>query len=67
MGRKYRTGFIHQQTGSSKYPDTMYKSSFYIDQAHTNRRSQEKIDQKQQQQPIQTSNNLYFDPQTGII
>jgi hypothetical protein len=68
MGRKYQTGFIHQQIGSSKYPDNMYKSSFYIDQAHTNRRAKEKIDQKQQQQqPIQTSNNLYFDPQTGII
>jgi hypothetical protein len=66
MGRKYQSGFVHQETRSSKYPDPIYKSSFYIDQAHTQRRlSQDKIDQNQKQ--IQTSNNLYLDPQTGMI
>jgi hypothetical protein len=65
MGRKYQSGFVHRQIRSSRYPDTMYKSSFYIDQAHTNRRSQEKFDQNSRQ--IQTSNNLYLDPQSGIL
>ncbi len=63
MGRKYQSGFIHRPTGLSAHPDSMYKSSFYIDEAHTHRRPQEKIDQNY----IQTSNNLYLDPQTGIV
>lgn len=61
MGRKYQSGFIYR---SSNHPDTMYKSSFYVDQAHTNRRMEEKpIDLK----PRTISKNLYLDPQTGII
>lgn len=62
MGRKYQAGFIGS---TSKYPDNMYKSSFYIDQAHTHQRSQEKLDQNQRH--IQTSKNLYVDSQTGMI
>lgn len=63
MARKYQSGFIQRQTGSTtKYPDSMYKSSFYVDQAHTHRRSQEKLDQN-----IQTSKNLYVDSQTGML
>jgi len=65
MGRKYQSGFIHRQIGSSRYPDAMYKSSFYVDQAHTHRRLPDKLDQNQRQ--IQTSNNLYLDPQSGIL
>ena len=56
MGRKYQSGFIHQ---SPDRANSMYKSSFYIDQPHTHRRSEEK--------PRQTTNNLYFDSQTGVI
>ncbi|CAF3668398.1 unnamed protein product [Rotaria sordida] len=74
MNTKYQSGFIHQPTKSSKQSETMYKSSCYIDQAHTHRKSQEKLNQnlKQYQKPIQTlnkqqTNNLYLDPQTGIV
>jgi hypothetical protein len=60
VGRKYQSGFIHR---SSDHLEPMYKSSFYIDQAHTNRRSEENINQRLRQ----TSNNLYLDSQTGVI
>jgi hypothetical protein len=60
MGKKYQSGFIYP---SLDHPEPIYKSSFYIDQAHTNRRSEENLDQKLRQ----TSNNLYLDSQTGII
>lgn len=61
MGRKYQSGFIYRSPIDHR--DPMYKSSFYIDQAHTNRRMDEKIDP----QTRSTSKNLYLDPQTGII
>ncbi|CAF4689622.1 unnamed protein product, partial [Rotaria sp. Silwood1] len=75
MSRKYQSGFIHQPTTKSlKQSETMYKSSCYINQAHTHRKSQEKLNQnlRQYQKPIQIlnkqqTNNLYLDPQTGII
>jgi hypothetical protein len=75
MARKYQSGVIHQQTMFSKHPETTYKSSFYIDQAHTHRRSQEKLDQNQRQhydqlpkqRYIQQANNLYLDSRSGII
>ena len=61
MGRKYQSGFVYRSTADHR--DPMYKSSFYIDQAHTNRRMEEKIDLK----PRAISKNLYLDPQTGVI
>ncbi|CAF2761299.1 unnamed protein product [Rotaria sp. Silwood2] len=74
MSRKYQSGFIHQPARLSKQSETMYKSSCYIDQAHTHRKSQEKLNQnpRQYHKSIQTlnkqqTNNLYLDPQTGII
>ncbi len=74
MGRKYQTGFIHRQPASSTHPQTTYRSACYIDQPHTHRRSQEKVEQNQRQsykqvQPTATkpADNLYLDPQTGIV
>jgi hypothetical protein len=50
----------YQQTTSYPYPQTTYKSSLYIQQAHTHRRRLE-------QQKKDQSNSLYVDPQTGIV
>lgn len=61
MGRQYQSGFIHR---SSDHLEPKYSSSFYIDQAHTNRRSEEQLDQKLKQT---SNNNLFLDSQTGII
>jgi hypothetical protein len=65
IGRKYQSGFIQQQTNSPSHPETMYKSSFYIDQPHTHQRSHILIlyffSNKKQ------TTNLYLDPQTGTV
>ncbi|UJR31845.1 hypothetical protein I4U23_019321 [Adineta vaga] len=81
MGRKYRSGIVHRQTTiSSSNPEKMYRSACYIDESHTHRRSQEKLNQHQRQAPLpptlppppttitrkQTS-NLYLDPHTGVL
>ncbi|CAF4443308.1 unnamed protein product [Rotaria socialis] len=69
MSRKYQSGFIQQNSLSSRNRETMYKSSFYVDQAHTHRNSQEKLNQNARQYNKQTqpANKLYLDPQTGVI
>ncbi|CAF1963921.1 unnamed protein product [Rotaria magnacalcarata] len=69
MSRKYRSGFIQQNSLSSRNRETMYKSSFYVDQAHTHRKSQEKLNQNAREYNKQTqpANKLYLDPQTGVI
>ncbi|CAF0915074.1 unnamed protein product [Adineta steineri] len=67
-GRKYQTGFVHRQitASSSANPEKMYRSACYIDEPHTHRRSQDKLDQNQRQYNTQT-NNLYLDPHTGTV
>jgi hypothetical protein len=67
IGRKYQSGFIQQQTNSPSHPETMYKSSFYIDQPHTHQRSQDKIDLPYNPSNKKQTTNLYLDPQTGTI
>jgi hypothetical protein len=61
MGKKYQSGFIQQQTN----PETMYKSSFYVEQPHTHQRLQEKINHIPSNKKQTT--NLYLDPQTGVL
>ena len=63
MSRKYRSGFIH----SKKPNEPMYKSSFYINQPHPTHQRTVKTTSTQQQQQQQQKNDLYFDPQTGVI
>ncbi|CAF1536499.1 unnamed protein product [Adineta ricciae] len=84
MSRKYQSGIIHRQTKPlANHSEKMYRSACYIDEPHTHRRSQEKLDQRHRHTPApplppssssttttttrKQSNNLYLDPQTGVL
>ena len=73
MSKKYQSGFIRRQKTPSGYPETMYKSLFYIKQAHTHLTPRENLNRysRLNDEKIHTTrqqiNNLYLDPQTGIM